>query len=185
MAADGEEYSMIVKWLVKFFVALNGSSNPVHIGGAVAVAFLVACIPGPNPIAIAIIIAAFFTRINAVVMLVGIPILGLITPFLDGFFDRLGYGVLTFGGFSSAFAALSEIPLVPLTGCNNTIVMGGLLFGVVAFFPLLAGTVILVDLYRKKIRDRFAASRLKKAILAIPHVASMVNLLAKARSMYL
>ncbi|MCX7030024.1 MAG: hypothetical protein NTU62_07880 [Spirochaetes bacterium] len=68
---------------------------------------------------------------------------------------------------------LQGTPFVPLTRFNHTLVMGGLLAGVVLWVPVFLVFRGLAGINRTRLRERIAGSRFAKAIGRIPLVSAV------------
>jgi uncharacterized protein (TIGR03546 family) len=175
---------MILQWFTKVFAALNANSNPAQIAGGVACAFLIALLPGLNLFAVLILIITFFIRINTVMMFIFIPIFQIITPLLDPILNWIRFNVLRQEFLQSVFTRMSEMPIIPLSGFNNTLVAGGLITGIALFVPVFLLFIVLVNSYRKHIRDKIANSRFAKAFSKIPLISKMAKGVLDAKAMF-
>ena len=62
--------------------------------------------------------------------------------------------------------------------------MGGLAAGLALFIPIVILMRFLVILYRTKIRDRIAETKLMKGLMKIPLVSKITGAYVKARGAY-
>jgi len=92
----------------------------------------------------------------------------LVVPFADPVLDVLGYLVLSAPALAAAFTALQNAPVVPWTRFNDTVVMGGFVAAVVLWVPVFLAFIALVKVYRAKLRERIANSRIARAIAKVP-----------------
>ncbi len=67
---------------------------------------------------------------------------------------------------SGIFTTLYNMPLIPFTRFNNTIVMGGGIFGIVLAPIMYYVFKFLVSKYRKAILERFQQTKFWKAVKA-------------------
>jgi uncharacterized protein (TIGR03546 family) len=167
------EVVMVFNWFIKIFVALNANSNPAQVAGAVAGAFLIALLPAGNLFALLILALFFFIRINNVFLCICIPLFMLFTRVFDPILNAIGYGILSLPPCAGYFTWLFNIPIVPFSAFNNTLVAGALAAGIILFVPIFICTRILVSLYRKQVRDRIARSKFAKAFMNIPAIAKI------------
>ena len=87
--------------------------------------------------------------------------LGRILAFaLDPLFHRFGLFLLTgVGALQGLWTALYNAPLVPYTNFSNSVLMGSLVFSLLAFYPVYWGGRVMVVKYRETVMERL--NRLK------------------------
>jgi uncharacterized protein (TIGR03546 family) len=93
--------------------------------------------------------------------------------------------VLSWPFLQDPFTTAYNLPLLPLSLFNNTIVMGGLIAGLLFWVPVFFLFRQLVILYRRRLRDKIAGSRLVKALGRVPLVASVGNAVRRIGGVYL
>jgi uncharacterized protein (TIGR03546 family) len=71
------------------------------------------------------------------------------------------------------FTVLYDTPLVPFTRFNNSMVLGGLLMGLLAYTPVFVLVRVLVKSYRKNLQPRLAKSRAVHLLLKMPLVGKL------------
>jgi uncharacterized protein (TIGR03546 family) len=85
---------------------------------------------------------------------------------LDPLFDAIGRALLGSDALRPLWTALTNVPLVPFTNFNNTVVLGSLAFWLVAFVPLLLLAKWAVAKYRSTVLERLRKWRLFQAVQA-------------------
>lgn len=86
---------------------------------------------------------------------------------LDPLFDWIGRRLLLETSVLSAlWTALYNVPVVPLTNFNNTVVLGSLVFAVAFFLPLFWLSRWGVARYRTTVAERVKRTRLYQAVTA-------------------
>jgi len=85
---------------------------------------------------------------------------------LDPLFDWIGHTLLFTPAFTPFFTSLYNMPIVPLTNFNNTVVLGSLVFAVLFAIPLFFAARYGVVRYRATIAERVAQSRWYRAVTA-------------------
>lgn len=86
---------------------------------------------------------------------------------LDPLFDAIGRRLLLdTPALTPLWTTLYNTPVVPLTNFNNSIVLGSLVFSLVAFLPLYFGGRWAVARYRATIGERVRQSKWYKAVTA-------------------
>lgn len=168
----------MIKALARLIVALNLNTRPAEIAAGAALGLLLALVPGGNLVWIALFAVAFLVKINLAATFLLLGLLRLVVPFADPALDALGWAVLHLPFLQGAFAALQAAPVVPWTRFNDTVVMGGLVAGLALFVPAWLGVAALVRLYRAKLRERIAGSRLGRAIAKVPLFSTLGKAIA-------
>ncbi len=170
----------MISFIAKIFVALNSNSRPSELASAIAFGFWLALIPGGNLLWIVLFIIAFLIKHNLAALLLSMGLFRVFTPLTDPFLDKLGALVLEHPGLQDFFTALYNIPLLPYSEFNNTVVMGGFLLGAACWFPLFILFNLLVKVYRKTIAPKLAESKIVKGLKKIPFVSKISKAVQKA-----
>lgn len=175
---------MFIKGIAKLFIAINANTKPGQISGGIACAFLLALVPSSHLLWYTIFLFLFFLKINLAVVFIFTGIFSLLTPLLDGPLNRVGLITGYLPGISDFFGFLDNVPVLAFFGFDNSLVLGGLIVGIITLVPVYFLSNGLVSLYRKKVRDRFAKSRLIKRLLLIPIIGKLVDAIRTAYTLY-
>ncbi len=175
---------MPLKWIVKVLKVLNSNRNPGEIASGAAFGLMLALQPGLTFFRTLILVAVFFLKTNLAAVMIFLLVLAGPALLLDGLSDSLGGAILTAGPLQGFFTRLYNLPLVPLTGFNDTLVLGGLVLGVLLWVPAYLGARKLVGLYRERLRDRLAGHPAVKWFLRLPVISTMAKLAGKAYDAY-
>ena len=92
--------------------------------------------------------------------------------------DMAGWEVLHIEALQPFFTTLYNMPFVPLTKFNNTLVAGGLAAGIVLWLPVFLLVCGLVPLYRNSLAPKIRDSKLVKSIKNIPLVSKLIKAVA-------
>ena len=138
-----------------------------------ACALLLALVPAGNLLWIALFVLTLFLKINLAVMLLFLALFSLIIPLADPLLHRLGLLVLTQPDLFDLFTELYNVPLLPFTRFNDSVVMGSFLAGIVLFVPALLLFRFLVVTYRKSWQPKLAENKVVKSIARIPIVSKL------------
>jgi uncharacterized protein (TIGR03546 family) len=122
--------------LQSLFVALQGDGDPSSIAAGFALGASLGLLPSGNLIAAFILVLLFFFRVDKSMAVFAGVLFSPIGFLLDPLAHRVGAAVLTAGALQGAWTALYNLPIVPWTRFNNTVVMGQLLFGLLLYYPL-------------------------------------------------
>ena len=170
---------MFVKWIATLVVAVNSNNRAGEVAAGVSSALLLALIPSGNLLWFCLFLITFFLKINLGAELLFLALFKLLAPLTDGLLHRLGFLVLNQPFLRDVFSGAYNLPLLPMSRFNNTVVMGGLVAGIVLWVPVFLLFRQLVVLYRRTLRDRIAGSRLVKALRRVPLIATIGNAVRK------
>ena len=170
----------MIKAIIKLVATLNSKRGVGEIAGGAAFGLLLALVPAGNLIWAVLLLLTWFLKVNFAVEMLVLAVLKLVLPLVDPLLDSLGWAVLTLQPLQRPFAALYNAPLAPFTRFNNTIVMGGLLAGIVLWTPAYLLFRRLVRLYRERAKPRIEASKAYKWFRKLPLIESLLK--AAARS---
>lgn len=175
---------MFLKWIAGIVRALNSNQNPAEIGAGAAYALLLALVPAGNALWFILFALMFFLKLHQGTALLLLAFLKLIVPLADGLLHPLGYFLLSIEGLQGFYTWLYNLPLVPLTRFNNTVVMGGLVTGLILWVPVYIGFTALVKSYRNKILQALKNSRFVKWFSNLPMVKGIAELLSTVDRTY-
>lgn len=163
----------MIKALTKLLRALCSNTNPGSIACGFAFGMLLGFMPKNNLLWYILCIFILFTRIQrgtyAIAMIIG----SLIAPWLDPYFDAVGYAILTWEPAIPTYTWLLNIPFVSFTKFHNTIVMGSLACGIMAFLPLYLFSILFTFLWRKYVAGALLNLKVVKAVGKLPFVQAV------------
>lgn len=116
--------------------AFAGRKHPHQLAWAVAFGALLGVIPHGNLLAVIVLLVVLSLKLNhamAGLIAVGTAFLA---PHLDPYSHQVGQAALSQPDFREAAAKAWQLPLVPWTDLNNTIVMGSFLIGLGMLLPI-------------------------------------------------
>jgi len=169
----------MITFIAKIFVALNSNSRPSEMASAITFGFWLALIPGGNLLWTLLFIIVFFLKLNLGSFLLSLALFRMIVPFLDSLLDLLGGLILQLPVLEGYFTSFYNLPLVPYTQFNNTIVMGAFAAGLILWVPLFMLFLQLVKLYRRTLAPKIAESKIVKAIKKVPIFSKILKTAGK------
>lgn len=152
--------------LRQFIKGLTSDTDPGQIGWGIAIGFVLGLIPKGNLTAQLLLVLLMMLKVNIPFGLLTMFAVSFVNPLADKLTDPLGYALLTADALNPLWTALYNMPVLPWTGFNNTVLLGGLVCGTALFFPVyLAGRRFGV-FYNDKFRARVMNSRFVKGLKA-------------------
>ncbi|MDR1315421.1 MAG: TIGR03546 family protein [Spirochaetales bacterium] len=170
---------MPLKLITNFLGGINANKRPGEIAAGIAFGFLLAAQPGWTIAAIVFFCIAFMLKINMPALFLSLFLFSLASPVLDIPSGLLGGFILNLPALRGFFTVLYNLPLVPYTRFNDTLVMGGLALGIIAWLPLFFAFRVLVGIYRNTVREKIVTSNFFKAFMKLPLVSKIFQLVGK------
>jgi uncharacterized protein (TIGR03546 family) len=158
----------LLKGFAKLITALNGNVKKSQIASGVAWGVLLGLIPAGNIFWIAIFLVSFFFRHNHGSKIFGMAIVMLLSPVIVYQIHGFGEWILYLKPLQDLFTTMYNMPFVPFTKFNNTLVMGGLAGGIILWIPVFALFMLLVPLYRNHLAPKIRESKIVKTIVKFP-----------------
>ncbi len=125
---------------------LTGKWAPREIALAIALGFLIGIMPKLNLI-VAVLTVLFFLSDSTILLgLVTIAVISLCTPWIDPWTHQLGAEILLSPTGNHFVAAFFQVPPLPWTMLDNTVVLGAFVAGIVLFFPLFLSSWVVFKL---------------------------------------
>lgn len=134
--------------LATLVTAILEEESPRVLAASLAFGLLIGFIPKDNLLAPLLGVLLLALRFNLTLATASAAFFSGVAAMLDPIADALGRAVLTHPMLSPLWAWLYEIPLLPWTRFNNTVVMGSLLLALGLACPLYLAAHELVVRYR-------------------------------------
>jgi len=159
-------FLIAIKFLANIFSILNSEESPRQIAAGFAVGAWIGLIPvGFLPSAM--LFLCFLINVNLATLALAAAIFKIIAFGVDPLAHRLGYLLLArTDALRPLWTRLYNLPIVPYTRFNNTIVMGSLVIGFVLLIPIYLAAGAGLKAYRATYRDRIKDSHFMKALKA-------------------
>ena len=174
---------MVIKWMINSIAAVNANNRPGEVAAAMTTGIILAFIPAGNLTWVFLLGLTFFLKINFGLQMIVIAVLKPLAFLADPVFDSAGYRILTLPQLEKFFTSLYNMPVVPLTGFNNTVLAGSVAIMALLALPLWIISKKFIALYREKIRDRFLSSKIVKKLSSLPLVSKGIALYSKAQQL--
>jgi uncharacterized protein (TIGR03546 family) len=171
----------LIKAVAKLVVALNSNAKKSQIAAGFAWGILLGLIPMGNFFWIALFLISFFFNHNHGAKIFSMALLKICTPLLAPLIDVLGWEFLHIEAFQPLFITMYNMPFVPFTKFNNTLVAGGIVSGVVLFIPSFIIFMLLIPLYRNTVAPAIKNSKLFQSIAKSPFMMVIDKFLASGR----
>ena len=139
----------MIKYVTSFFRAINANAHPGDIAHAVALGLFLAILPKNNLTFTFLFFLSIFIRINKGAFFISFILLGFVTPFMDIIINNIGFWAVQLSFLRPIFVTLENIPFVALFKLSNTMVLGGIIWGLILYIPVYILTRIIIAKYRK------------------------------------
>ncbi|MFQ5991987.1 MAG: TIGR03546 family protein [Nitrospiraceae bacterium] len=157
---------MMLRTVAKVLRVLNSETDPSQISLALCFASVAGLTPLWSLHNILVLLLVLLLRVNLSTFLLGLVFFSGFAYLLDPLFHRLGLAVLTAGSLEGLWTALYNSTLWRLEQFNNSVVMGSLVFSLIAFLPLYLATNVAILRYRAHILAWIQKTRLMQFIRA-------------------
>ncbi|QDT12475.1 TIGR03546 family protein [Planctomycetes bacterium K23_9] len=142
----------MIIWTIKLYKsiksAIAGRRYPHQLAAAVAFGTLLGVVPHGNLLALAILIVVLSLRVNHA--MAGITAIGVsfAASRMDPYSHVVGNQLLNHSRFSEYATQAWQLPIVPWTDLNNSVVMGSFVIGVAALIPIFMVTYPIFRLFK-------------------------------------
>lgn len=122
-----------LRLLARVFTA---AGSPRQLALGLAMGMLIGLVPKGNLTAGVLMVLLLGTQVNLGVGTLSAVVFTWVGGLADPLSHRIGEALLTHRALEPTWAFLYDLPLVPWTGLNNTVVLGSLLLGLWLFYPV-------------------------------------------------
>jgi len=170
----------MIKPIAKLIIALNGNLKREQIAAGFSWGLLLGLVPAGNVFWIVFFVFSFFFKHHHASKLLVLAIFKIISGAVAPLMDTVGWEVLHIEALQPFFTSLYNMPFVPLTRFNNTLVAGGLASGIVLWLPVFFLIFFLVPLYRSKVVPGMRNSKFLGVIKKLPLIGPLIEAVSKA-----
>jgi uncharacterized protein (TIGR03546 family) len=145
--------------------ALTQQDSPRQVAHGVALGALVGLVPKDNLTAIALMTVLCAARLNLGAGLLSAFAFSWIGLLVDPLSHRLGLWLLQQESLAAGWTWLYNLPVVPWTRFNNTVVLGSFVIGLALYYPLLRLSEPLIARVKPRLEERLRRYRVVQALL--------------------
>lgn len=156
----------MIKMIANLLKILNSDADPSQISLALGFALVSGLLPFISPASLLILLIVFLLRVNLSAYLLGTAFFSGVAYFLDPLLHRIGLAILTAGPLEGLWTTLYNSTIWRIQRFNNSVVMGGLVFGILCFVPFVLLANALIQRYREHVLVWVKKSRLMQAFTA-------------------
>lgn len=153
-----------LRLLKDLLLAFHGGAERRHLAAGFALGAALGLVPKGNLFAASFFLLFFLFNVDKGMALLSAGLFTGVGYALDSVAHKLGLVLLKAEALHGLWTALYDLPIVPLTRFNNTVVLGNVVLGVVLYVPLYYGFLKAVALYDRRLRARVEALTLIQAI---------------------
>jgi len=157
---------LILKQLFAFIKLLNSETGNISIAMGMTCGFILGMTPSLSLQSLLIFLVLFFFRIQIGAALVTAFFFKFIAFLLDPAFDLVGRKVLEAESLQAFYTTLYNLPIIPFTRFNNSIVMGSAVVTIILSPIVFILSQYLIVKYRVTVLARFKQTKIWKAIEA-------------------
>lgn len=158
--------TLLLKQIFAFFKLLNSDTGTNQLAAGIACGFILGMTPAFSLQTLLVFVIIFFFRVQMGAAFLSAFFFKFAAFLFDPIFDRVGEAVLTLPSLKGLFTSLYNMPLLPYTRFNNTIVMGSGLVALLLFPFVFWGAGKAVEKYRETVVQRLRGTKVWKAFQA-------------------
>ncbi len=155
--------TLLLKQLFGFFKLLHSETGNNQLAWGVALGFILGMTPALSLQSFLVFFCLFFFRVQIGAAFLAAFFFKFIAFLLDPAFDFVGQKVLELDSLQGVFTDLYNMPIIPFTRFNNSIVMGSGIVSIILLPFVLVGAKWAIVKYRLSVVERFQNTKLFKA----------------------
>lgn len=164
-----------LKLLKQIIVIFQTDISPNQVAWGFALGAILGLVPNMFMKLVLFIVIMMF-RVNVSAAFLAWAVYEILSFALDPLFDVIGYQILSIGSLNAFYTWLYNLPVVPFTKFNNTVVMGSLIVGVILIIPNMIIAKKLLVYYRTHLRDKVSKWKIVKILTATILGANIVKI---------
>lgn len=146
----------MIRYIIKLISVMHSDTDPRQISLGFSLGMILGLTPFYSIHNLIVLLAVLLFCVNISASILSLAVFSILAFLLDPVFHQIGLFILTgIGSLEGLWTFLYNAPLIPYTCFNNTVVMGSLIFSLLAFYPLYWGGRAMVVKYREAFMERF------------------------------
>ena len=154
-----------LKLLKQIVVIFQTDISPNQVAWGFALGAILGLVPNMFMKLVLFIVIMMF-RVNISAAFLAWAVYEILSFALDPLFDVVGYQLLTIGSLNAFYTYLYNLPVVPFTKFNNTVVMGSFVVGIILIIPNMIIAKKLLVYYRTHLREKVSKWKIVKILSA-------------------
>lgn len=164
-----------LKLLKQIIVIFQTDISPNQVAWGFALGAILGLVPNMFMKLVLFIVIMMF-RVNISAAFLAWAVYEILSFALDPLFDVIGYQILSIGSLNAFYTWLYNLPVVPFTKFNNTVVMGSLIVGIILIIPNMIIAKKLLVYYRTHLRDKVSKWKIVKILTATILGANVIKI---------
>lgn len=164
-----------LKLLKQIVVIFQTDISPNQVAWGFALGAILGLVPNMFMKLVLFIVIMMF-RVNISAAFLAWAVYEILSFALDPLFDVVGYQLLTIGSLNAFYTYLYNLPVVPFTKFNNTVVMGSLVVGIILIIPNMIIAKKLLVYYRTHLREKVSKWKIVKILTATILGANVIKI---------
>jgi uncharacterized protein (TIGR03546 family) len=158
--------TLLLKQIFGFLKLLNSDKGENQIAAGLACGLILGFAPSFSLQTLVVIVVLFFFRVQVGAAFLGMFFFSIAAWIFDPLFHSIGMKILEIGSLKGLYTAMYNLPIVPFTKFNNSVVMGSLVLSfILAPFIYILSKILIVK-YRIAVFEKFKETKFFKAVKA-------------------
>lgn len=157
---------LLLKQLFALVKLLNSETGQNQIAAGVAAGFILGMTPSLSLQSLLVFLCLFIFRIQIGMAFLAVFFFSFIAWILDPLFHQVGLSILQMGALQPLFTTLYNMPIVPYTRFNDSLVMGSGVVAIALSPVIFFVSRALVVKYRATVVERLKQTKVWKAVQA-------------------
>ena len=157
---------ILAKLFANLISALNSEVSPRQVAAGFAFGVTIGLVPVRGLLPYFLTLVSLLININLAAVALSAGLFKIISFFLDPLANKIGFYFLTLPSLKSIYTQFYNMPLLPYTRFNNTIVFGSVVLGLLCFVPVYLISKAGIVKYRANLKDKFLKLKIVQILKA-------------------
>ena len=144
--------------------ALSGASSPRQLALGFSMGMVIGLVPKDNLMAVILLFILAGSKVNLCSASLGTIFFSWLALLIDPLSHLIGRSVLLASSLQGFWRSVYELPFVPWTDFNNTIVMGSLVLELLLFYPVFRISIPQFEKYTPLVAQKLKKYRIVKLL---------------------
>jgi len=146
--------SLLFRSLRSIVSIFTAAGSPRQLAFGIALGAMIGLVPKGNLTAAVLSILLLTLRVNLAAGVAAALLFSWLGAWTDPLAHCIGSAILTHSSVQPIGARLVDLPVVPWTALNNTVVLGNLVLGLVLFYPVYWLSYVFFERHRDRVAEK-------------------------------